>query len=148
MYKIYPTLVLFPSDMYVKNYKELDRGFKDEELKKEAIKIAPALYGFFEKYVWGTETIPYNDFFSTVGLKLVDSPAHEDEPYLGASLQRVDQGFVVTRVVRGSAAWQYGLNVNDLIVSANGRRTSAQPRSEEHTSELQSLMRNSYALFC
>src|SRR3546814_9726336 len=28
-----------------------------------------------------------------------------------------------------------------------GRRT-ARPRSEEHTSELQSLMRNSYAVFC
>ncbi|HEY9560916.1 MAG TPA: PDZ domain-containing protein, partial [Anseongella sp.] len=120
------TLDDFMRYMYEKYYKQLDRGFKDEEFKKEAIKFAPALDGFFEKYVWGTETIPYNDFFSTVGLKLVDSPAHEDEPYLGASLQRVDQGFVVTRVVRGSAAWKYGLNVNDLIVSANGRRTSDQ----------------------
>src|SRR3546814_3741254 len=26
--------------------------------------------------------------------------------------------------------------------------TAAEPRSEEHTSELQSLMRNSYAVFC
>src|SRR3546814_9885123 len=29
-----------------------------------------------------------------------------------------------------------------------GRRAAAQERSEEHTSELQSLMRNSYAVFC
>src|SRR3546814_3814440 len=28
------------------------------------------------------------------------------------------------------------------------RRGESQPRSEEHTSELQSLMRNSYAVFC
>src|SRR3546814_8615610 len=28
------------------------------------------------------------------------------------------------------------------------RRASREPRSEEHTSELQSLMRNSYAVFC
>src|SRR3546814_4524739 len=29
-----------------------------------------------------------------------------------------------------------------------GQRRQAQQRSEEHTSELQSLMRNSYAVFC
>src|SRR3546814_4483073 len=29
-----------------------------------------------------------------------------------------------------------------------GRRNEASDRSEEHTSELQSLMRNSYAVFC
>src|SRR3546814_7361711 len=29
-----------------------------------------------------------------------------------------------------------------------GRRPATLPRSEEHTSELQSLMRNSYAVFC
>src|SRR3546814_2189683 len=29
-----------------------------------------------------------------------------------------------------------------------GRRSGRQPRSEEHTSELQSLMRISYAVFC
>src|SRR3546814_5180992 len=32
--------------------------------------------------------------------------------------------------------------------SPNNRRGSAPPRSEEHTSELQSLMRTSYAVFC
>src|SRR3546814_8248605 len=31
---------------------------------------------------------------------------------------------------------------------ARGRRYEADPRSEEHTSELQSLMRSSYAVFC
>src|SRR3546814_2698359 len=41
-----------------------------------------------------------------------------------------------------------------LLRSRNGRRRSdplgrrAQAKSEEHTSELQSLMRNSYAVFC
>src|SRR3546814_1514931 len=35
----------------------------------------------------------------------------------------------------------------DPLVGKPGQAT-AQPRSEEHTSELQSLMRNSYAVFC
>src|SRR3546814_8582319 len=33
-------------------------------------------------------------------------------------------------------------------VSAHSNRSRSRPRSEEHTSELQSLMRISYAVFC
>src|SRR3546814_1034094 len=51
-------------------------------------------------------------------------------------------------------------DIDDIIVTAEHRSSSvqdtpisvsafeAQKRSEEHTSELQSLMRNSYAVFC
>src|SRR3546814_5073498 len=42
--------------------------------------------------------------------------------------------------------------INGLAFSARGEALflaeTAFPRSEEHTSELQSLMRNSYAVFC
>src|SRR3546814_4233084 len=46
------------------------------------------------------------------------------------------------------------LRVDDLVAAARGFRTEAlehhhqHDRSEEHTSELQSLMRISYAVFC
>src|SRR5690606_22114270 len=33
-------------------------------------------------------------------------------------------GLVVTRVVRGTAAYQYGLNVNDLLLTVNGERVN------------------------
>src|SRR3546814_10275621 len=35
-----------------------------------------------------------------------------------------------------------------LVAAAVADLDQAQPRSEEHTSELQSLMRNTYAVFC
>src|SRR3546814_3369185 len=35
-----------------------------------------------------------------------------------------------------------------MLTQAGDTRRSAEPRSEEHTSELQSLMRISYAVFC
>src|SRR3546814_6298805 len=38
--------------------------------------------------------------------------------------------------------------VDEVDVSTGKLRTVVQPRSEEHTSELQSLMRISYAVFC
>src|SRR3546814_1104284 len=39
-------------------------------------------------------------------------------------------------------------DVTGLSTSVNGRTLTVVPRSEEHTSELQSLMRISYAVFC
>src|SRR3546814_8896897 len=41
-----------------------------------------------------------------------------------------------------------GADYDSEIACAIGRWPIAQKRSEEHTSELQSLMRNSYAVFC
>src|SRR3546814_6400261 len=42
------------------------------------------------------------------------------------------------------------LGHGDVLISRDGKlmRPKRLPRSEEHTSELQSLMRNSYAVFC
>src|SRR3546814_8519200 len=41
-----------------------------------------------------------------------------------------------------------GADVAVLIIPANEEQEMAEQRSEEHTSELQSLMRISYAVFC
>src|SRR3546814_2578182 len=38
--------------------------------------------------------------------------------------------------------------VDPVVQTLDARRRGQRPRSEEHTSELQSLMRNSYAVFC
>src|SRR3546814_4609791 len=54
---------------------------------------------------------------------------------------------VTDRVVDDYAAVVAGLD-NDMAEIEESVFTSDRPRSEEHTSELQSLMRNSYAVFC
>src|SRR3546814_9466893 len=70
--------------------------------------------------------------------------------------------FLLFGMLQGvNAAFQQGVNnanVNRLIVASRISLTEPLPisqkqqieavRSEEHTSELQSLMRNSYAVFC
>src|SRR3546814_7622598 len=47
---------------------------------------------------------------------------------------------------------QFELSAGDVVVvpagAEHGIRSVGSPRSEEHTSELQSLMRISYAVFC
>src|SRR3546814_7184384 len=44
--------------------------------------------------------------------------------------------------------WHLPHSRDNTSVSAIAAQGPAQQRSEEHTSELQSLMRNSYAVFC
>src|SRR3546814_5234189 len=48
----------------------------------------------------------------------------------------------------GNALLNYTLQSNHVLVARRGSDVSLLPRSEEHTSELQSLMRISYAVFC
>src|SRR3546814_7653751 len=50
----------------------------------------------------------------------------------------------------GDVSRSFSGGSGDVMVSISFRKdaSSAQPRSEEHTSELQSLMRISYAVFC
>src|SRR3546814_958100 len=81
---------------------------------------------------------------------------------------------LVAKCAGGEAAGAGGVNIDPTLVQNFGVRTAqaeigvlepetnvtgtlaynarevaiVQPRSEEHTSELQSLMRNSYAVFC
>src|SRR3546814_17894437 len=43
---------------------------------------------------------------------------------------------------------QHALDAVDAVAAGDQRADRAQQRSEEHTSELQSLMRISYAVFC
>src|SRR3546814_5799460 len=64
---------------------------------------------------------------------------------------RVGRSQTCTRTVSSPRAMLSGLlHERRIVVDHRGRRGGDQPaaRSEEHTSELQSLMRISYAVFC
>ncbi|HYH55287.1 MAG TPA: peptidase M61, partial [Anseongella sp.] len=74
------------SYLYRRFYKEMERGYKDEEFREAVEKFAGPMGDFFEKYVQGTDPIPYNDFFETVGLKLVRTQPYLQQAYLGAQL--------------------------------------------------------------
>src|SRR3546814_5072253 len=68
----------------------------------------------------------------------------------GSGLKQLASKSATTAVVRAgqlrSQKKQENTSIRDVIPRA--RRIIPMPRSEEHTSELQSLMRISYAVFC
>src|SRR3546814_3751629 len=75
---------------------------------------------------------------SVVGLKEVNKPPHD----MGIVAQRLGVLLVVGQVAKPRTQWLFG--VPDMPVAS----TRCAGDREEHTSELQSLMRTSYAVFC
>src|SRR3546814_9416422 len=63
-------------------------------------------------------------------------------------LQLLPRRRLQSRPAAGHQALHHGLQSSQLVVRILDRLGLAEGRSEEHTSELQSLMRNSYAVFC
>lgn len=81
---------------------------------------------FFSRYVAGTDEIPWNDFFSTVGLK-VDTKIIQTAD-AGFAMQRAFGGTIqVTQVSVGNEAATSGLLVGDEILTLNGRQAVGDP---------------------
>src|SRR3546814_7147572 len=92
-----------------------------------------------------TDTLfPYTTLFrSGDGLRLrVHRVADALRRFLHVADRRLD------RLVGAHRAARRLLDRGDLAGDIVGKITAIQQRSEEHTSELQSLMRISYAVFC
>jgi predicted metalloprotease with PDZ domain len=107
--------------LYQEYYKKQGRGFTDEEFQK-AVEAAAGkqMNDFFQKYIFGTETIPYNTYFESVGVQLVDRNAEKSEPHLGVEMR--GGGLKITGVMRDSPAYNDGLNVNDEILQIDGSK--------------------------
>src|SRR3546814_6705761 len=86
-------------------------------------------------------------------------PNRPARPWLGLYGTEMENRLVVAGLSEGGPADQGDVQVGDVIAKVGSRQVgsladflrqlwSIGPRSEEHTSERQSLMRSSYAVFC
>ena len=105
------------------NYAKQGKFFPDSEGVREATEaVAHADLGwFFEKYVSGTEEIPWNDFFRGVGLRLIQGTNKVADAGFVAS-RNPDGSVVVAAVTSGSGAERNGLRVGDTVLEINGKR--------------------------
>lgn len=114
--------------LYTEYYKKKKRGFSEEEFKRVVERAAgKKLDYFFENYVYGTEEIDYKKYLYYAGLEVEDlsaSSISESRAYLGIITRERAGRLMITRVVRDSPAWNYGLNVNDEIIALNGLRVN------------------------
>jgi len=85
--------------------------------------------GFFEKYVAGTEEIPWDDFLKSAGLRLVRQTQKSAELGFYAT-RNFGAPPIVANVTENSEAAQAGLKQGDSILEINGRATSSDFRQQ------------------
>ncbi|MBL4623642.1 MAG: M61 family metallopeptidase [Flavobacteriales bacterium] len=106
-------------------YKKLNRGFTDKEFQTAVEQVArKKLNDFFKNTVAGTQTIDYKTYFNYAGCEIIDKNEGSENVKLGASTSSKNGRLMVTRVYRETAAYVYGLNVNDEIVAIDGYRVA------------------------
>ena len=119
------------------NYARKNRFFNDSEGVREAAEAVSHadLASFFTKYVGGTEEIPWDDFFRTVGLHV--QAVANNVPDAGFIASRnFDGPMSVAAVTPAGAAEQAGLQVGDTILELQGK--PAGQESRQALSELSS----------
>jgi predicted metalloprotease with PDZ domain len=104
------------------NYARKGRFFPDSDgVQRAAEAVTHADLGwFFTKYVQGTEEIPWNDFFRTLGLSVVAENNPAADPGFSAS-RNFDGPMTVSAVTAGSEAERAGLRAGDTISEINGK---------------------------
>jgi len=111
------------------NYAKRGRFFNDSEGVREAAEAVSHadLNSFFAEYVAGTEEIPWDNFFRSVGLRVVAVPNRVPEAGFIAS-RNFDGPMTVGAVAAGSDAEHAGLQVGDTIVEIQGKPAGQESR--------------------
>ncbi|MBL4652835.1 MAG: M61 family metallopeptidase [Flavobacteriales bacterium] len=105
-------------------YKKQNRGFTDLEFQTAVEQVAGKKLGdFFQNTVAGIKTIDYTTYFGYAGCEITNTKEGSGNVRLGVNTSDKNGRLIVTSVVRETAAYKYGLNVNDEIIAINGYRT-------------------------
>lgn len=108
--------------MYELYYLDKDRGFSRAEFQEVAEEIAGVDLDDVFHNVDVAKPIDYNKYLNYAGLKLIDLYDGRRAKTLGVRTSEKDGRHIVTTVVRGTGAWDGGINVGDEIISINGYR--------------------------
>jgi predicted metalloprotease with PDZ domain len=107
--------------MYDTYYKTKGRGYTDAEFKEALEKFAGRnLDEFYKNYVYGVTPIDNDKYLGYAGYSVSDELAGTNNPALGITLIPGINRKIVATVLRGTAAWIDGINVNDELVSIDG----------------------------
>jgi predicted metalloprotease with PDZ domain len=96
------------------------RGYDEKDILETASAVAGAdLTSFFDRYIRGTEALPYAATFASAGLRLRISTSSDSPPSLGVLTNRVDRGLKIAAVRPGSAADRGGLSRDDILLAVD-----------------------------
>lgn len=96
------------------------RGYREGDLLEAANALTGTDFtGFFEKYVAGTEPLPYAQTLALAGLELQKNVSANASPWIGISGEPEDRGLRITSVRPGSEADLAGLSTGDLLLNVD-----------------------------
>jgi predicted metalloprotease with PDZ domain len=112
--------------LYVKYYKEKNRGFTDQEFRTECeIAAGCSLSEIFDIYVSTTKEIDYPKYFAYAGLEIDAIPKEVAGAFFGAETRDQDGNLMISRVEWDSPAQHGGLSARDEILALDGTRITA-----------------------
>ncbi len=106
-------------------YGKTGRTFTDEEIIPIMEKATGArLADFFQRYIVGTEPLPFEEYLPKMGLKV--EVERKQKPTFGATLEKVDQGWKITGINPGESAEKMGLKAGDVVLTIRYKRSTVE----------------------
>ncbi len=100
-------------------------GFTESQLKSIIESIANQdLTEFYDRYIYGVEELPFNDYLQPFGIEL--NPVEAKTPYLGITVKTEHGKEIIKAVASNSQAQLVGIDPNDELLAINGFKVTAE----------------------
>jgi predicted metalloprotease with PDZ domain len=97
------------------------RGMEEDAVERAVARVAD-VGDFFERYVDGTDPLPYSESFATAGVAFATAARQPGQAFLGARLKVQDGALIVESALRGAAGMEAGLLPGDELLALDGNR--------------------------
>jgi predicted metalloprotease with PDZ domain len=106
-------------------------GFTPQQLKDVIESVAQTdLSDFFERYIDGTDELPFDEYLQPFGLRLYSVEAEEPVPHLGVNVKAEHGKEVIQFVEANSPAGIAGVDAGDELLAIDGLRVTADQLSD------------------
>jgi len=106
-------------------------GFTPQQLKDVIESVAETdLSDFFERYIDGTDELPFDEYLQPFGLRLYSVEAEEPVPHLGVNVKAEHGKEVIQFVEANSPAGIAGVDAGDELLAMDGLRVTADQLSD------------------
>jgi len=108
--------------MYQRYAVQERRGFTDNEIKDAFRRhLGPEADSIWDRSIFGRESVDFARYARYAGLILKDTQDYTRKAYFGAAGNRNAEGWVVTSLWEGSAAWKMGIQTGDVLTKCGGK---------------------------
>jgi len=112
------------------SYYGAGRGYDEEDIMQAMRAVTGSDFtSFFDRYVRGTDALPYEETLKLAGLEVRASAPPDAAPSLGAAVQPENQGARIFAVLPGGPADRAGLSRDDLLLDVDDQSLATEDLS-------------------